>query len=71
MARLRKCPFCRKKVEDKFPFFHRHEQMVKWILNHWCEAHGGVFITVTAATKQECINKWNGVQHEKQESESL
>lgn len=71
MARLRKCPFCRKEVEDGYPLFSKNELMNKWVLHHWCEEGDGVFITVSAATEHACIDKWNGVNHEEvEESES-
>ena len=74
MRRMRKCPFCKKKVGTKFPDFYYSKENKKWVLMHSCTEWPTpvkVFISVYGKTKQECIDNWNGVQHEVQESESL
>lgn len=73
MARLRKCPFCKKKVGTKFPDLYYSGEMKTWVLTHCCTESPTpikVFISVYGQTKQECIDNWNGVRDEKQENES-
>lgn len=70
MSRLRNCPFCKKKVKDRYPYFHFNEVSRKWILSHYCDHTNGVTIDVYGLTEQDCVDKWNGVYEDKT-SESL
>ena len=74
MARLRKCPFCNKKVGTKSPDLYHNKEAGKWMLTHCCTEWPTpikVYITVYGKTKRECFDNWNGVQHENETSESL
>ena len=74
MRKPRKCPFCQKKIGTEFPDLYFNDGTGMWHLSHSCTKYPTpikVFISVYGKTKQECIDNWNGVQHEEQESESL
>lgn len=67
MAEMRKCPFCGKEIDDGYPYLHFNMQMGKWIFDHWCDLVNPTSdcgITIYGKTKQEVIDKWNGVHHE-------
>ena len=73
MARLRACPFCKKEVEQGFPYLHYHDVMGQWIYSHYCDHPEGKFhatIDVYGFTEQDVVDKWNGVYEDKT-SESL
>ena len=60
---LKPCPFCRKKVEEGYPYLLYHERMKKWVFNHNCPAPRlelSVCITLYGDTKEEIIERWNG-----------
>lgn len=70
MNRLRRCPFCKKEVEDTHPYLHYNASLHKWVLSHYCNKTEAVTIDVYGKTEQEVIDKWNGI-YEDEESESL
>ncbi len=60
---MRKCPFCNKEVEMRFPFLSYIKGLDQWSFSHHCEMTGGVLdvcIDIYGATEQEVIDKWNG-----------
>lgn len=75
MSRLRKCPFCGEEVEMRFPYFHYHEGMDRWVIYHACGCdknfEDGLSVFITGKTEEKVIDYWNGVNHEVEESESL
>jgi hypothetical protein len=73
MKRMRNCPFCKKEVEDGWPYIHYTEIIDKWVFDHYCNPDKpttDVCITIYGKSEQEVIDKWNG-EYENQESESL
>lgn len=76
MAKMRNCPFCKKEVNEDAPVYgvHYNKLIDKWLFLHVCSPDIGVVdinIDVYGKTKEEVIDRWNGVQDEVQESESL
>lgn len=55
---LRKCPFCKQKLERNWATLHYNEVAKKWMLQHHC--CDGVVLMITGATEEEVIQKWNG-----------
>ena len=70
MNRLRRCPFCKKEAEDRYPYLGYNDFLDEWILDHRCDEVNAVCITVYGKSEQEVIDKWNGI-YEEQTSESL
>ena len=73
---MRNCPFCKKEVNaDDGVYGVRYNELIgKWLFDHVCHVATvgiDVCIDVYGMTKQEVIDRWNGVQDEVEESESL
>ena len=71
---MRKCPFCDMEIRTDFPYLTFLPSKGQWNLSHTCphpDDELGVWIDVYGKTAQECLDKWNGVWHEDEESESL
>jgi hypothetical protein len=71
---LRECPFCHKKIKGDYPYLTYLDNKKIWCLAHYCAHPPSCFaatIDVYGLTPQECYDKWNGVWHEDEESESL
>lgn len=60
--KLKPCPFCGAKVEDKFPDVCNYDKG-KWEVNHYCEtgalARLEVVISAYGSTKKEAVERWN------------
>lgn len=58
--KIKKCPFCGRKIEDRFPHLYEMEED-SWILNHYCNKGLPltVVIDVYGATKEEVVDYWN------------
>ncbi len=71
---LRDCPFCGAEVIAEYPTLTYLERRGLWNISHYCNHLSpavSVCIDVYGKTKQECFDKWNGVYHEDETSESL
>lgn len=71
---MRRCPFCKRPVSHpEDPIFGvRYNNLIgRWLFSHECRIRPiDVSIVVYGDSKEEVIDKWNGV-HEKQESKSV
>lgn len=60
--KLKPCPFCGAKVEDKFPDVCQYEKG-KWAVWHYCKtdptARLEVVIRAYGSTKKEAVERWN------------
>lgn len=56
--RMRKCPFCKKKVNPVFPAMMFVEELGQWSFLHHC--NNKISILIHADTKEEVIAEWNG-----------
>ena len=76
MKKMRNCPFCKKEIDaDHFVYgVYYHKDLDLYIFDHVCHidtADLDICVTIYGKTKKEVINRWNGVQDEDEESESL
>ena len=68
----RKCPFCNRNLVTSglAPDVDYNSLMSKWVLLHSClhdeNFKNGVSVWIVGETKEEVIDKWNGVQHEQE-----
>ena len=76
MKKMRNCPFCKKEIDADHPVYGviYNNRMKEYVFDHICHISTDeldVVVTIYANTKEDAINKWNGVQDEDEESESL
>ena len=63
--KLRKCPFCKKDVNTNSEFMGVHHNRIidKWTFSHNCSIRPiDVSVVVYGDSKEEVIEKWNGVR---------
>ena len=62
IKKLRKCPFCGSDHSDEWTWFGCVED--RFMLQHFCHPNDqpGLHTTITVygATKDECVERWNG-----------
>ena len=60
---MRSCPFCGGKVAPIYPWLQYFDENKMWSFNHFCntnEKETHFCINLTAKSKEEIINRWNG-----------